>query len=85
MSKNLRTKVEIIVTERGNGLPDRGEIVHGPDDIIYKIIDIIGPIMTSDRPGRGNQQRYLAEHIGDVSDICDAEYDQLRIIAVEVE
>ena len=76
---------EIIVTERGDGLPDRGEIVLGPDDIIYRIIDIIGPIMISDRSGRGNQQRYSAEHIGDVFDISEAEYYLLRIIAVEVE
>ena len=82
MAKENVGETELLVIERGNGLPDVGELVVSRDDYIYRITEIVGPIMTGDV--RGNRQRYKAECIGDSFDISEKEYNELRPLTVEV-
>ena len=84
MAKENVEETELLVIERGNGLPDVGELVVATrDDYVYRITEIVGPIMTGDV--RGNRQRCKAEYIGDSFDISEKEYNESRLLIVEVE
>lgn len=55
--------MQAIITEIGNGLPARGDVVRGSDGALYEVGDSIGPI-NAGGPGDGAWERVELSRIG---------------------
>lgn len=55
---------DAIIHERGNGFPQVGEYVTGQDGKPYRIVRLIGPVLTGQRSGLPNRQYAILEGAG---------------------
>lgn len=68
---------DAIIRELGNGLPgprdvETGCYVPGTDGEIYRVLELVGPIHTGERPGAGNYVRAVVE-LADWGDVDEGD------------